>query len=76
VTRSGTPAPELMNLLLAKCPASLADCLIRRINSAFEPQRFYIASAEMGPVVLPHAMAENLGGKAVVLLTVGAGRLI
>ena len=69
----GAPALQLIGILLAKCATPLADGLIGRDHPTNKEKFLHIAVAEAELIIQPDPMADNLGRKAAVLVTVGLG---
>ena len=67
VARPGPPMPELIRRGLAELAAPLPDGFIGDDNPTGEQEFFPIAVAQAEPEVQPDALADDLGGKLVVL---------
>jgi hypothetical protein len=70
ITWSGTPAPELIGILLPKLAAPLTDGLIGHRDPTRKEQLFDITITQAEVEVQPDRMADNLGREAVVLIAV------
>jgi hypothetical protein len=70
----GTLAPELIGIPLAELHGPLANRLIGRGNRACKERFFDILIAEAETVIKPHAVADELCGKPVLVLSVGRSR--
>jgi len=71
VTGSGTPAPEVIGILLPKLAAPLADGFVGHHNPTCKEQLFDVAVTQAEAEVQPDTMADNLRREAVVLVAVG-----
>ena len=70
ITGAWAPPPELVGVLLAKFPAPLPDGFIRDDDPPGEQEFFHIPVAQAEAEVQPDRVADDLDGKAVVLITV------
>jgi hypothetical protein len=70
VAWSGSLAPELMGILLAKLRAPLTDRFVRHDNPTHEEQLFDASITEAEAKVQPHTVADDLGREAMVLVAV------
>jgi hypothetical protein len=61
---------ELIGVLLAKCPAPLADSFIRHDDASCTEQLFDVSIAEAETEIQPDAVADDLRREAMVLITV------
>lgn len=71
VAWSRAPATQLIRILLPKLPAPFVDRFVRDDHAAGEQQLFNITVAQTEPVIQPHAVADDFGRKAVVLVAIG-----
>jgi hypothetical protein len=70
VAGSRPSASQLSGILLAELHAPLANGFIRDADSSGEQQFFDVAKAQAEAEIQPDSMADDLGGEAVVLVTV------
>jgi hypothetical protein len=70
----GASTLQLIRVVLPKLPTPLADGLVGHINAALEQELLHVAVASREARVQPDAVADDLAGKAVVLITRGVGR--
>jgi hypothetical protein len=75
VTRSRAPATELIRIGLPKLLAPLPDGLVGDQHATDKEEFFDIPIAEAEAVIEPDPMANNLGGKTMVVVALrGDGR--
>jgi hypothetical protein len=70
ISRLRLPAPELIGILLAKCPAPLPNRFVSDNDATGEQEFFHVAIAETEPEIQPDPMADDLVREAVVLVAV------
>jgi hypothetical protein len=63
ITRTGTPTPERVGILLVELVAPFADGFVDHDDPTDQEQLFDIAIAEAEAVIQPYSVADNLGGK-------------
>ena len=73
VTRPGTPAPELIGILLPKLAAPLPDRLVGHRDATCKQELFNIPITEAETEIQPDRVTDNLGREAVVLIAVRCG---
>jgi hypothetical protein len=73
VTRPGTPATELMRILLPELPAPLVNSFVRHDDSTNEQEFFHIAMAERKAEIEPDRVADDLTREPVVFIEIGRG---
>jgi hypothetical protein len=66
-------ATRTIGIILTELKASLANGLMRDVDTALQQELLGVAVAQAEPVVEPHTMADDLGRKAVVLVPFGSG---
>jgi hypothetical protein len=67
------PTTQLIGVLLAELAAPLPDGFLGHEDAPDEEQLFHVPIAEAEAVVQPDAVTDDLGGKAVVLVTLSVG---
>jgi hypothetical protein len=67
-----TLATQLVRILLAECAAPSPDGFVRHTHAASQQEFFDITVAETDAIIAPHAVADDLGWKAV--MSVGMDR--
>jgi hypothetical protein len=70
VTGLRTPIAELIGIRLAEFATPFPNRFVRGDDATSTQQLFDIPVAETEPIVQPAPMADDLGGKAVVLIAV------
>jgi hypothetical protein len=73
VAGPGPPMPELIGVLLSKLAAPFTDGLVRHDHAACKQQLFDITVTETESIIEPHAVADNFGGKAIILVATDRG---
>ena len=68
VARAGTPATELIGVLLPELLTPFADGFVRDEHAADKQEFFHVTMAERESVVKPDRMADDLTRKPVVLV--------
>ena len=63
-----TAATELISIRLAKLATPLADGFIRHRDATFTEELFHIPETQTEPKVQPHGVADDLNGKAMILI--------
>ena len=76
VTGPGTAATELLGVRLPEFATPFADGLVGYNHSAFQQQLFDISKAQAEAKVQPDSVADNLHGKAVILVFRHARRCV
>jgi hypothetical protein len=75
VARSGLSMPQLIGILLPELAAPLADGFVGHVDATCDQELLHVTVAQGESIVEPDAVADDLDGKAVVVVaSVGGGR--
>src|SRR5262245_4040751 len=67
----GASVLQLIRVRLPKLPTPLADSLMGHVDATLEQDLLYVAVAQREAIIEPDAMADDLAGKAMVLVAFG-----
>ena len=71
VTRLGASVLQLIRVALPKLQTPLADSLMGHVDATLEQDLLYVAVAQREAIIELDAMADDLAGKAMVLVAFG-----
>src|SRR5262249_7745627 len=67
----GASTLQLIRVVLPKLQTPLADSLVRHVDAALEQEFLHVAITQREALVGPGAMADDVGGEAVILVAFG-----
>jgi hypothetical protein len=73
ITRSGTPATQLVGVLLAKLATPLANRFVGDDDTADEQELFHVTMAQRKAEIQPDGMADDLTGEPMTFVEIGRG---